>query len=537
MTWLRARLALKVSGKPWYLAIDLGTGGPKTGAVSLQGELLGQNLASVKTRYLQDGGAVQDTSEWWTRIGDGVRSLIDSRVADPADLAGVGITGQWGSTVPVGADGVAVSDCRLWSDTRGGRFSSKVMGGGPISLFGYSPGNMVRWIQITGGAPSPNGADPLGHELYLRNCEPDVYARSHTLLEPVDYIGLHFTGRTAATPASMILSWLTDNRPGAPVKYVPALVARSGRDRARLPELLPTGSVLGSILPRVAEELGVPAGVPVVAGVPDLHTAFIGSGAVAPFEAHITISTTAWIGCEVPFKRTDVIHQMASVPGLRPGAYLVANNHETAGLCLQWLRDSILGPDDGLAESWTPAYDDLMTVAARAPAGSGGVVFTPWLKGERTPVEDRTLRGAFLNVSMTTDRARIVRALLEGVAFNARWLLDAVEGFVRRPLPVLRILGGGASSDLWCQIHADILGRRIERVADPMYTNLRGAALFAAMSLGKISLDDVRGLVRVTTTFEPEPGARATYGPMYAEYKRLYSRLHGMYSRLNARQD
>jgi xylulokinase len=178
-----------------------------------------------------------------------------------------------------------------------------------------------------------------------------------------------------------------------------------------------------------------------------------------------------------------------------------------------------------------------MTVAARAPEGAGGVIFTPWLKGERTPVEDRTLRGAFLNVSLTTDRSCFVRAVLEGVAFNARWLLDAVEGFVGRPLPVLRILGGGASSDLWCQIHADILGRRIERVADPMYTNLRGAALFAAMSLGKISLDDVRSLVRVTASFEPDPAARATYEPMYAEYKRLYSRLHGMYSRLNARRD
>jgi len=178
-----------------------------------------------------------------------------------------------------------------------------------------------------------------------------------------------------------------------------------------------------------------------------------------------------------------------------------------------------------------------MTVAATAPAGAGGVIFTPWLKGERTPVEDRTLRGAFLNVSLTTDRPRIIRAVLEGVAFNARWLLDAVEGFVRRPLPALRILGGGASSDLWCQIHADVLGRRIERVAEPTYANLRGAALFAAMSLGKITLDDVRSLVRVTTTFEPDPDARATYEPMYAEFKRLYGQLHGVYARLNGRKD
>ena len=135
------------------------------------------------------------------------------------------------------------------------------------------------------------------------------------------------------------------------------------------------------------------------------------------------------------------------------------------------------------------------------------MLFTPWLNGERSPVEDRNLRAAFLNISMTTDRAHLVRAVLEGVAFNARWLLDAVERFIKRPMPALRILGGGAVSDLWCQIHADILDRRIERVADPMYANLRGAAFFAAMSLGKIELADVAERVRVTRTFEPDAAA------------------------------
>jgi xylulokinase len=518
-------------GEPWILAIDLGTGGPKIGAVSLRGEILGHSLGSVRTRYLPGGGAVQDPSEWWSLICDGVRSLPAGKGVASSDLIGVGITGQWGSTVPVDADGKPAGDCLLWADTRGGRFSAKVMGG-RVSLFGYSPVNLLPWMQMTGGAPSPHGADPLGHELYLRNCEPDVYAKTTTLLEPLDYLGLRFTGRRAATPASMILSWLTDNRPGAPVAYVPKLVARAGRDPERLPELLPTGSVLGNILPEVADDLGLPS-APVVAGVPDLHTAFIGSGAVAPYETHITISTSAWISCEVPFKRTDVIHQMASVPGLQPGAYLVANNHETAGLSLKWLRESLVAPDDGLIDSPMPSFDELVALAAKVPPGSDGVIFTPWLNGERSPVEDRTLRGAFLNLSLTSDRAHLIRAVLEGVAFNARWLLDAVEGFIRRPVPSLRILGGGASSDLWCQIHADVLGRRIERVADPMYASVRGAALFAGMSLGKLTLHDVPALVCVTDTYEPHPAAQATYDPMYAEFKRLYGKLHGVYTRLN----
>jgi xylulokinase len=162
-------------------------------------------------------------------------------------------------------------------------------------------------------------------------------------------------------------------------------------------------------------------------------------------------------------------------------------------------------------------------------------MFTPWLNGERSPVEDRTLRGAFLNMSLGTGREQMVRAVLEGVAFNARWLLDAVEKFIGRPILSLRILGGGAQSDVWCQIHADVLGRRIERVAEPMYASLRGAGFFAAMSLGKLSLDEIRGLVRVDQTFEPGADARRVYEPMYAEFKRFYSALHGSYARLNAR--
>jgi len=509
--------------EPWILAVDLGTGGPKTGAVSLDGRVLACAVSAVETKYLPGGGAVQDAHEWWREIASGVRATLGASGVDARELIGVGITGQWGSTVPVGHDGNPVGPCLLWADTRGGRFSARALGG-PLSVFGYTPANIVQWMRLTGGAPSPHGADPLGHELYLRNCEPETYARTAVFLEPLDYLGLRFTGRAVATPASMILSWLTDNRHGGRPAYVPDLIRRAGRDPSRLPPLVATGSVAGMVREDVAAELGIPT-VPVVCGVPDLHSAHLGSGAVAPFDAHLAISTTSWIACRVPFKRTDVLHQMASVPGPVRGSYVVANNHETAGLCLKWLRDAVV----------PGAYVDLTELAGQAPSGAGGVLFTPWLNGERTPVEDRTLRGAFLNVSLDTGRPELVRAVLEGVAFNARWLLDAVEKFVRRPIPTLRILGGGAQSDLWCQIHADILGRRVDRVADPMYASVRGAAMFAAMSLGKLSVDDMASRVPVEAGFEPDPQARLVYEPMYSEFKRLYSALHGTYARLNAR--
>ena len=195
-------------------------------------------------------------------------------------------------------------------------------------------------------------------------------------------------------------------------------------------------------------------------------------------------------------------------------------------------------PRDALGD--TPPPDDffplLNRVAESVPPGSHGVLFTPWLNGERCPVEDRTLRAAFLNVSMTTERAHLVRAVMEGVAFNARWLLDAVERFIHRPLPSLRILGGGAVSDLWCQIHADVLDRTIERVAEPLHANLKGAALLAGLGLGRVRLDEVRDLVRVDGVFRPDGGTRGTYDRLYRELPKLYRAQKPMFARLNRRR-
>ena len=519
--------------EPWILAVDLGTGGPKTGAITLSGELLAVSHRAVATTFSADGGAVQDTNAWWDGIRQGVAEVLGNGVV-AGDAVGVGITGQWGSTVPVGVTGEAVGPCMLWSDTRGRALAARRLGG-PINVVGYSPGNLIRWLRLTGGAPSPGGADPLGHHLHLSSREPELYSRIDTLLEPLDYLGMRFTGRRAATQASMILSWLTDNRPrGTNNGYVASLVRRSGREPAKLPELLPTGSVLGGLRQAVASELGLPVGVPVVAGIPDLHTGYIGSGAVAPYAGHVTISTSAWIGVR------GAVQAHGRLSSDRIGAGLACRLVPRR----QQPRDRRRMPAVADESRSIPAtttdpssnarYERLTALASTAPVGSGGVLFTPWLNGERSPVDDRTLRAAFLNISMTTDRSHLVRAVLEGVAFNARWLLDSVERFIKRPMPVLRILGGGAISDLWCQIHADILGRRIERVAEPMYANLRGAALFASMSLGNIDLAGAAARVRVDATFDPDPQARKVYAPMYAEYRRLYHRLHGMYARLNA---
>jgi len=165
--------------------------------------------------------------------------------------------------------------------------------------------------------------------------------------------------------------------------------------------------------------------------------------------------------------------------------------------------------------------------------GSGRVLFTPWLNGERSPVDDHTIRGGFHNLSLATTRAQMVRAVYEGVAFNSRWLLDAVEKFAGRRLGSLAFIGGGANSDQWAQIHADVLDREIRQVADPVLANVRGAALIALVALGRITVDQVPDMVEVRRTFRPDRSRASEYDLLFEQFVDLYKQTKGIHRRLN----
>lgn len=512
------------------LAVDLGTGGPKVGFVSVTGRVVWQSLHLVDTRWPGGGAALQDAEHWWTIISDAVRgALADGTVAAEQVVAAC-ITGQWASTVPVDAAGRPVGDCIMWQDHRGIRLVKERIGG-PVA--GYAPKALATWVRRTAGVPGGN--DPVGHLLLLEQSYPEVLAAARWCLEPVDYLSMRLTGVAAASHASMTAWWLTDNRHLDRLTYDDQLVTMAGIDRTKLPPLVPTASVIGEVLPEVAADLGLPSGVRVVAGVPDLHAAVVGSGAIEPGEAHMALSTTSWISLPLAGKKTDVLHGMASVPGL-DGGYVLANNHDTAGLCLRWLRDQILDADDGLSPSKGFTFDDLTALAATSPPGSRGALFTPWLQGERTPVADSHIRGGLHNLSLRTGRADVVRAVLEGVAANNRWLLGYVEKYAGNRLDPIRFVGGGAVSDLWCQIHADVMDRTIEQVVDPMHAQLRGVAILAGLSLGLVERSEVRDLVAVQRTFSPDPANRAVYDRQYAEFPKLYKAQRAIHRRLNRRR-
>jgi xylulokinase len=530
----------------WILAIDLGNGGPKVAVVGLDGEIQATAFRGVSVTIELDGTATQDAEEWTEALVAAVCEAVETCGVEPSGLHSIGITGQWGSTVPVGADGHPVGPVMLWADTRAKKHMAQVIGG-RLAVMGYAPHKVWPFLKLTGGAPNPNGADPTGHSLLLQNELAEIGRQTRVLLEPVDYLAFRLTGRAVATPASMCLSWLTDNRPGSRLGYSRDLIRRTRRDRTKLPQLAATGTVQGGLLPGMAAELGLRSGVPVICGIPDLHAAIVGSGSVRPYDSHLAVSTTAWFSARVPFKKTDVLHSIGAVPGLDPDHLIVANNVETGGAALTWLREQVIAPDDGLLGGGSgigadgaappalqPTYDDLIRLAETAPPGGEGLIFMPWLAGERSPVDDKYLRAGWLNMSLRTDRAMLVRSVLEGVALNLRWLFGPYEKFLGRRVDSLRIMGGGAESDLWCSIIASTLDRRIEQVADPMHAQLRGVALWTRVALGELTLTEAADLVQVAKVFEPVRADRQIYDRQFQEYRKLYGKVKGMYGRLNA---
>ena len=225
---------------------------------------------------------------------------------------------------------------------------------------------------------------------------------------------------------------------------------------------------------------------------------------------------------------------MAALPAAIPGRYLLTNEQECAGVCLQFLRDNILFHQDELGtQKPVDAYKLFDQIAEGTPAGSDKLIFTPWLYGERAPVDDHLVRGGFFNQSLTTTREHMVRSVFEGVAYNSRWLLKYVEQFIKRPVEAINMVGGGAKSDIWCQIHADILNRPIRQMKAPIEVNVRGAALLASAALGHMTYNEIGSHVVVDKEYTSNPDNRKLYDELFDEFVAIYESNKKIYARLN----
>jgi xylulokinase len=513
-------------------AVDHGTSGVKVSLVNEQGEILAVESENLATDYGDDGRAEQDPEGWWAALRKAGARAVARGVVPAADIAAVCVSSTFSSTVAVGQDGRSLMPCITWMDTRGGKYVRAVMKGWP-SFLGYGVPTVLNWIRLTGGAPSLSGKDDLGHALLVKHEHPEVYRDTACFLPSKDFFNLRLTGRAVASRESVTLFWLTDSRDIHDLKFHPGLVKKTGLDPAKLPKLIGATDIVGPLLPAVAAELGLAPGTPVVCGTPDHQAAGVGAGSVADFETHLYIGTSSWLQCTVPFKKTDVLHSIASLPTCIPGKYYCANEQDLAGGCLTFLMDNVMRIPQLPGGANDVGFDMLDMLVRGVPAGSGGVLFAPWLNGERTPVDDETIRGAFFNIGKTTTLAHMSRAVMEGVALNTRWSLTYVEKFLGRRLPHINFVGGGALSDTWCQIFADVLQREIRRVKNPRQANARGAAMVAAVGLGWFGWDEVARRAPIERTFTPSQATRATYDKAYAAFTAYYHATAKLHRALN----
>src|SRR5215211_479421 len=491
-------------------------------------------MEPVRLILTPDGGAEQSPEEWWHAFLSAARRLLKREQGAGPRVIAVCCSTQGEGTVAVDREGNAIGNAILWMDMRAAPYLRKQLHGW-INVGGVGISNIFRFVRLTGGMPSMTGKDPAGHMLLIRDSMPDMYRRTYKFLNVLDFMNLRLTGEFVASFDSILTSWVTDNRDPDDIRYDDSLIRILGLDREKLPEIVACTNVIGNLRREVATTLGLSSNVKVVAGAIDNTAAAIGAGAVEDYVPHLYIGTSSWMAAHVPFKKTDLSSSMASIPCAVPGRYLLTALQATAGGNLTFLRDNIIyHKDELLQEADVPdIFKVLDQIADRVPAGANGMMYTPWIWGERAPVEDRTLRAGLYNLSLHNTREDIIRAFLEGIAFNTRWLLAPVEKFLGRKVNTINIVGGGAQSDVWCQIFADVMNVEIKQVADPIYANARGAAWIAAVGMGEIKFSDVSELVQFKRIYETQRENRALYDEKFEIFQQVYKQMKSVYRRLN----
>jgi xylulokinase len=518
----------------YVLVIDLGTGGPKVGLVDQQGGVASSASAPVQMFFLPGGGVEHDPAEWWSAITACVKKVIQSSGVSSTSIVAVAVTSMWSVILPVDEQGKPLMNVISWLDGRGAPYNHDIVKGSP-NLQGYKVSTLLKYLDIHGLVPSLGGSDSLAHMLFIKYERSEVYQHTYKFLEPMDYINMRLTGKFAATQNTVLPLMLVDNRRLDASDYDPWLLKMGGIDRAKLPDLLPIDGILGSVIPAVAEELGLSPNTVVVCGVNDNSSSAVGAGSITDSEPAAVMGTSGHLAFHLPFKKTDILHTMATIPSGIRGRYLfwsdLGNNTKVLD---SYLKNLIFAQDEfDTGPIPDSLYDRASQMAARIPPGSDGVVFMPWFNGILCPGEDPQMRGGFLNLSNKTSRAHLTRAVLEGLAMNWRWLRDQAEKFVGKPFHYWRLTGGGALSDTWSQIMADVVGIPMHRQANPRNNNVIGMGLLAFNRLGLVDLDDIPNLIKFDRIFEPNHSNRAVYDRIFAQFMASKDRVRPIFRALN----
>lgn len=525
----------------YALAYDIGTTGVKTCLFEIDEtiKLIADAIEGYELYVYPDGGAEQDPDEWWAAMCSTTRELFTKCDVKPEQIDGISFCSQAQGLVLVDKDGMHVRRAMSYMDQRARKERKELMAHG-IQIAGASIPKLLISLAKT-GAVAASVKDPVFKYNWVKNNEPENFKKVHKWLDVKEALIARMTGKFVMTEDSAFATLLYDIHKNT---WSPEVCKILKVDMKHLADIIKSTDVAGCLTAKAAEELGLAEGTKVFGGGMDASLIGVGAGAVKMNDTHVYMGTSGWVSTVVDKSIVDASAMIAAATGARPGYYNYFAELETAGKCLEWVKNHLALDEIGIylkktdvaedmESEYTNLYQYLSSVIENVPAGSNGVIFTPWLHGNRCPFEDPNARGMFLNLSIETGKSDMVRAVVEGVCLHMRWFLETSEKKTKTS-DVIRFVGGGALNASTCQILADCIGRTVETVPSPQNVGSVGAAVVVATGLGVISgIEEAGKLISADKVYKPDPGVKAVYDKSYAVYKEIYKANKNIFKMLN----
>lgn len=485
------------------VAHDLGTSGDKASLHDASGRLMASHTAHYPTDFGPGGKAEQEPADWWGAFCSTTRALLAETGVRPDEIACVVMSGQMMGAVLIDAADEAVRPAVIWADTRAQAEAQNIG-----EIVGYE-----RGYRLLGHPIDPTCSLPK--LMWLREHEPETWARTTGVVLAKDFVTLRLTGRRCIDPSDASGTNAYDQVAG---HWSDEMLGAAGIDRELLPEIRASASVAGTVSKDVAAESGLREGTPVVVGGADGCTSALGVGLVSTDSSAVaTIGSSAWISVASDSPVRDPLMRTVTFDHVIPGHFVPLGAMQAAGAALEWLTATLgVGGD---------ALSDLIIEAKAVEASSEGLFFLPYLLGERAPIWDSRARGTFVGLSRHHGPAHLARAVLEGIAFNLYGTFRALEESVR-PIREIDAVGGGARSDVWLQIMADTWGVPVRRRTIVDEANSLGAAVVGGKAVGLIDdWEAARSLSEIEVVFDPDSARHAAAQAGYARFTDAYERL------------
>lgn len=498
--------------------------------------------ASYGLYVLDNGGAEQDTEEWWQAICRSTKELFDKTEVKPEEISGIAFCTQMQGVVLVDEKGKALRPAMSYMDFRGVKEFNDCMGKGFLKVSGCSLYKLNRNLKVN-YAGSTSVKDPVWKYKWVENNEPEIFAKVDKWLDVCDYLVSRCIGRIIRTADSAFATFLYDTRKGREGWNKGLLKMYKVRPE-HLPPIIYSTDLAGGLTEEAAKDMGLKAGTPVFGGGGDTTFVNIGAGCTTPGDTHIYVGTSGWVSTFLDYQTVDINAMITGVLSAIPGYFNYYAELETAGKCYEWVKKHLALDEinvylekteitNDFESRFTSLYDYMSHEVEKVPPGANGVIFTPWLHGNRCPFEDSNAAGMFFNIKIETDKRDMIRAVLEGICYHLRWLLECESKKVKTS-DILRFVGGGSLSPVTCQMLADITGRTVETVDNAHQVGAVGAAITIAAGLTGERVEELsRRIVKVNRTYIPNEENRPVYDRNYKVFKNLYRSNVSNFRQLN----